>query len=60
MSKLNLNEYFVVFTLSGALKLVTAMRDDYELEIEIYAKDLADAKKQFAAHKKFLKSEELI
>lgn len=55
-----MKEYYVVFTLEGNLKLVDQLRDSHELEIELYAESLADAKKQFTEHKKFLKSEGLI
>lgn len=55
-----MTEYYAVFTLTGNLKLVTEVLDSHELEIEFYAQSLADAKAQFAAHKKFLKSEGLI
>lgn len=58
--KPQLNEYYAVFTLSGELKLVEKLRDSHELEIEIYAYDLDDAKEQFKAHKKFLESEGLM
>lgn len=55
-----LNEYFAVFTLNGNLKLVEKLLDSHELEMELYAKNLDEAKVLFKAHKKFLKAEGLI
>lgn len=59
-TKPQLNEYYIVFTLSGELKLVEKLRDSHELELEVYAYDLEGAREQFKAHKAFLKSEDLL
>lgn len=55
-----MKEFYVVFTLGGNLKLVDKLLDSHELEIELYANTLDEAKALFKEHKKFLKAEGLL
>ena len=53
----NLLEFVIIETLNGNLKLkeLTKCRFQDYIQLEIYAKDISDAKKQFVEYKNDLK-----
>ena len=57
-----MKEYTIIITLNSnlVLKEASKVKETDEIEIEIYAETLEDAKKQFKAHKAELKKAGLI